>query len=586
MNSAVIGHYGSLTVDAHGNYSYVPDAALINALREGDYTDTFTVQTTDAHGATATAKFTVKVHGANDTPSIVGEVDPAAQIVVVPNSPHVLGAGVIVNSLGLATETFDNQTAGASSNNGASRGNFHSAALDADFVRSGNAGVVNGSSSVTAAPFVGPSPGHQDTTNYLSIGGNATETITFASQKNAFGLYWGSVDSYNTIKFYDGTTLVASYTGADISPLLSNGNQGSFAANGYVEFSGLHSFNKVVLGSTSNAFEIDNISAGYIPPPTVKQVTGTLNVHDADIGDTLTAFVTGNATIDYNGSTTMPGGIDISALLNAGNVTFDSMLSNGGTAVLQWTYHPANVNLDFLHAGDVLKIKFVAEVSDGHGLTGSQPLTVTLVGSANAPAASAAGPVIATDAFTVTDLGNGVTKISGLHVTDADATASTGTFTVSAATGNVGTSAAPAAGSVSGVAAVNAALNGGITYDPHGSQVQTNSVTLTVADSFGHTDRVHFIFNQGGAGPDVALTGTSGKDVIFATGHADTLTGGASADQFVFAPETSRSADTITDFKAGEDHIDLRSFSFVDSANIGTWLGTHAARARQMARTR
>ena len=156
VNSAVIGHYGSLTVDAHGNYSYVPDAALINALREGDYTDTFTVQTTDAHGATATAKFTVKVHGANDTPSIVGEVDPAAQIVVVPNSPHVLGAGVIVNSLGLATETFDNQTAGASSNNGASRGNFHSAALDADFVRSGNAGVVNGSSSVTAAPFVGP----------------------------------------------------------------------------------------------------------------------------------------------------------------------------------------------------------------------------------------------------------------------------------------------------------------------------------------------------------------------------------------------------------------------------------------------
>ena len=86
-------------------------------------------------------------------------------------------------------------------------------------------------------------------------------------------------------------------------------------------------------------------------------------------------------------------------------------------------------------------------------------------------------------------------------------------------------------------------------------------MTLTVADSFGHTDRVHFIFNQGGAGPDVALTGTSGKDVIFATGHADTLTGGASADQFVFAPETSPSADTITDFKAGEDHIDLRVFS-------------------------
>ena len=55
-----------------------------------------------------------------------------------------------------------------------------------------------------------------------------------------------------------------------LSPLFPNGNQGSFASNGYVEFSGLHSFNKVVLASTSNAFEIDNISAGYIPPATLR----------------------------------------------------------------------------------------------------------------------------------------------------------------------------------------------------------------------------------------------------------------------------------------------------------------------------
>ena len=100
----------------------------------------------------------------------------------------------------------------------------------------------------------------------------------------------------------------------------------------------------------------------------------------------------GNATIEYNGSTTVPGGIDISALLDAGDVTFDSTLSNGGTVVLHWTYHPINANLDFLHAGDVLKIKFVAEVSDGHGHTGSQPLTITLVGADSATNASTAAP--------------------------------------------------------------------------------------------------------------------------------------------------------------------------------------------------
>jgi hypothetical protein len=110
----------------------------------------------------------------------------------------------------LNTETFDGVAPGAASNNGAGSGNFESAALGAHFSASGNSGIVVGSSSVTAAPFVGPSPGARDATNYLSIGSNSTETITFASEKNTFGLYWGSLDSYNTIKFYDGTTLVAS----------------------------------------------------------------------------------------------------------------------------------------------------------------------------------------------------------------------------------------------------------------------------------------------------------------------------------------------------------------------------------------
>ena len=164
-NTAVAGLYGSLTVNANGTYTYVPNAAAINALHDGSYTDTFTVQTTDVHGAIASAVLTVDMTGTNDAPSIVGEVDPAARTIVVahPTSPLVLASGVNANSLGLNTETFDGVSAGLSSNNGANHGNFQSAALGATFSASGNAGVVNGSSSVTAAPFVGPftrTPGH------------------------------------------------------------------------------------------------------------------------------------------------------------------------------------------------------------------------------------------------------------------------------------------------------------------------------------------------------------------------------------------------------------------------------------------
>ena len=157
----------------------------------------YTVTTNDGHpGGTATQAVTLTIHGTNHTPSIVGETDAPTQAVMVVNpiSPLVLNQGVNINSLGLATETFDSRSVGSSSNNGAGHGNFHSEVLDATFTASGNAEIVNGSSSVTSAPFFGPLPGSQDTTNYLSIGAGGTVTIVFASEKNAFGLYWGSLD--------------------------------------------------------------------------------------------------------------------------------------------------------------------------------------------------------------------------------------------------------------------------------------------------------------------------------------------------------------------------------------------------------
>jgi VCBS repeat-containing protein len=558
--------------------SFSAASTAFDYLAQGQVlTLTYKVAIDDGDGGVTDQTFVITVTGTNDAPSIVNVVDPAVQTIVVaaPTGPVVLAQGVSVNSLGLNTETFDEVSTGTG--NGV---HFHSAALGADFSASGNAGVVIGSSSASAAPFVGPLPGAQDTTKYLTIGANSSETITFASEMNTFGLYWGSLDSYNSIKFYDGTTLVASYTGDQISPLFPTGDQGSFSSNGYVEFSGLHTFDMVVLSSSSNAFEIDNISAGYVPPPGLSApITGTLSVQDADIGDTLTAHVTDNATIEYNGSSSVPGNIDLSALLDKADVTFDSAPSNGGTVVLNWTYQPINANLDFLHAGDILKIKFVAEVSDGHGHTGSQPLTITLVGADNAPNASsiaAAGPVIGTDAFHITHHDDGTTTVSGLYVSDSDATAND-TFTISTAASGAGGSVSPPAAGGS-LAAVNAALDSGIVYDPGSDPSETGMVTLSVSDGLGHSDTVNFVFSEATQGP-VTLTGTSGKDVIFATGSDDTLSGGAGADQFVFAPEQSPSADTITDFAPGQDHIDLRAFSEVDSANIDDWLSTHAVQS-------
>ena len=411
--SATNANDGSVT------WSYDVVNGAFNFLGNGDtLTLTYTATVDDGHGGLVTEPFSVTVTGANIAPTIEGETGPPTQTVVVVNDsgvPTVLSEGVNSNSLGLNTETFDNQTPGSTSDNGAGHGNFFSTGLDATFSGSGDAGVVNGSfGGVSAAPFMGPLPGTADDTNYLSIGGGATETITFATPENSFGLYWGSVDASNTIDFYNGTTLVAHYTGADVSPLFSDGNQGSFSSNGYVEFSGLEPFNKVVLGSGTNSFEIDNISAGTVHAQLADPVAGTLTVDEPNLGDELTALVTGDAKIEYNGSTNLPTGVDFSSLIAAGNIKFDSVVSDGAPQILNWTYDPSNPDLDFLKAGDTLTLTYTAEVNNGFGNSGSQPLTITIVGAsptANMSNFQTVSGTTANDTFN--NVGNGVTIFGG-----------------------------------------------------------------------------------------------------------------------------------------------------------------------------
>lgn len=144
---------------------------------------------------------------------------------------------------------------------------------------SGDAFIVNNNS----PPFPFPAGGisaqpANDPTNYMSLipslsSNPAKETITFGANAyyTTFGLYWGSIDAYNKVDFYYQGNLVAgaSYAGNSgalaASPL---GDQFLPGANKYVIFSGLQ-FDKIVLSSTGNSFEFDNLlfdGAGRINP--------------------------------------------------------------------------------------------------------------------------------------------------------------------------------------------------------------------------------------------------------------------------------------------------------------------------------
>jgi large repetitive protein len=110
-----------------------------------------------------------------------------------------------------------------------------------------------------------------------------------------------------------------------------------------------------------------------------------------------------------------------------------------------------------------------------------------------------------------------------------------------------------------------------ITYTPGSAPPATDMITFTVAGQSA-SDTVHFVFNQGGSGPGITLTGTAGKDVIFATGNQDTLTGAGGQDQFVFAPTISGSPvqHTVTDFDVNLDKLDLRQFSSLTASHLPT----------------
>ena len=87
---------------------------------------------------------------------------------------------------------------------------------------------------------------------------------------NYFGIWWGSMDAYNTLTFYRGGAEVLSFTGAAvITDGASYGDQLAYGSNHYVNFffSGSESFDSFKMSSSNFAFEADNIAIGNVPVP-------------------------------------------------------------------------------------------------------------------------------------------------------------------------------------------------------------------------------------------------------------------------------------------------------------------------------
>src|SRR5439155_739057 len=117
--------------------------------------------------------------------------------------------------------------------------------------------------------------------------------------------------------------------------------------------------------------ELADASAQDLAP-----IVGTLPVSDLDVGDTLTASISGTPTLVWSGGSLTASQVTaLTAAMVTGKLSFTAgTLSNGGAQTIGYTYDAAAANLDFLALGQTLTVTYQVQVSDGTATTSTQSL--------------------------------------------------------------------------------------------------------------------------------------------------------------------------------------------------------------------
>lgn len=382
--------HGSLTFNPDGSFLYTPVANF-------NGTDTFTYHATNGTTTSDPVTVTLVVNSVNDAPVVVVGTSPVAAqeqtaVLVV---PALTLADIDSTTLAKATVQIT--------------GNYHAAEDVLSFTDTvkihGVFDTATGTLTLTA--IAGQSP-------TLADFQTALQSVTYTDTSDAPSTLPRTLTV--TVQDPDGTA-----------------HLGQDSASGVVTLN-VTAVNDapVITGATA---PLDQTEALNASTQDILPISGTLTVLDPDVGDTLTASITGNAVIKLNGSTTLPPGVNLSALGLASNIHIAGATSDGGSKELTWTYDPGAANLDFLNDSDVLTITYTAHVSDGTVDSNTQTLTVTINGVNDAAViTSAVVDLTETDAIqtaggtlAITDVDNPATFVAQSNVAG---TGNYGLFTI------------------------------------------------------------------------------------------------------------------------------------------------------------
>ena len=137
-------------------------------------------------------------------------------------------------------------------------------------------------------------------------------------------------------------------------------------------------------------------------------LSGSFDVSDVDAHDTL-SIVVGTPVVALTGSSNpLPAGLAeaLSAALSASGTVNSN--SGAGGLTIGWTFTANDLNLDFLNNGDRLTVTFPIRVSDGTAQSAPQNLTITFLGTNDAP-------ILANDTGAVTEAGSATAGTSSVN---------------------------------------------------------------------------------------------------------------------------------------------------------------------------
>ncbi|MBM9889984.1 MULTISPECIES: retention module-containing protein [Deefgea] len=489
------GSYGSFAITNAGVWTYTLDNGLANSLAEGVSTsESFTATVTDEHGASSTQLVTITIIGTNDRPvisytqgndagKVVEDDYPLSNEEDLPENPAITVSGQ------LTSDDPDNGAIANWSILGADSGTYGSIVVD-------TAGKWTYTLDNTAAQS-------------LADGESKTETYTVrvTDDKGA----------------WDDQLVTITIVGTNDDPVINSKAQNA-------------SITEVVdLGSGENTL--------------LHSANGAVTFTDVDTLDTHTATVAPQAG-NYLGTLTLDPS-------DSPNVTDKSV---------GWTFTVNDALLDSLQAGQTLTQKYDVTVNDGHGGTATQTITITLVGTNDAPVISSAvqGATITEVADLADDENTLLHSTNGaVTFTDVD-TLDTHTATV-----------APQAGNYLGTLTLDPNDSPNVTDKSVGWTFTVNDVLLdSLQAGQTLTQKYDVTVNDGHGGTatqtiTITLVGTNDAPVISSAVQGATITEVADlADNENTLLHSANGAVTFTDV----DTLDTHTATVAPQA--GNYLGT------------